>query len=183
MKRYRRYVLLAILAVFGAAQVQAQASDRRIAVTIDDLPWQRMGKTPAAQLPAFHAQLMASLRQAHVPIVGFVNEDKLEQDGQLQPQRVAMLRDWLEAGYELGNHTYGHVNLHEVGLPAYEDAIVRGERTLRPLLAEYGQSLRWFRHPSLATGRSDAEREAVVAFVAALATASRRSPVDSGEWV
>lgn len=183
MKRYRRYVLLAILAVFGAAQVQAQASDRRIAVTIDDLPWQRMGKTPAAQLPAFHAQLMASLRQANVPIVGFVNEDKLEQDGQLQPPRVAMLRDWLEAGYELGNHTYGHVNLHEVGLPAYEDAIVRGERTLRRLLAEYGQSLRWFRHPYLATGRSDAEREAVVAFVAARGCRIAPVTVDSGDWV
>ncbi|MDL5366551.1 polysaccharide deacetylase family protein [Xanthomonas sp. NCPPB 2654] len=186
MKRYCRYVLLAVLAVlavFGAAQVQAQESDRRIAVTIDDLPWQRMGETPAAQLPAFHAQLMASLRQADVPIVGFVNEDKLEQDGHLQPQRVAMLRDWLDAGYELGNHTYGHVNLHDVGLPAYEDAIVRGERSLRPLLAEYGQQLRWFRHPYLATGRSAADREAVVAFVAARGYRIAPVTVDNSEWV
>ncbi|UYB51903.1 polysaccharide deacetylase family protein [Xanthomonas sp. AM6] len=183
MKRYCRCVLLAALAVFGAAQVQAQEPDRRIAVTIDDLPWQRMGKTPAAQVPAFHAQLMASLKQADVPIVGFVNEDKLEQDGQPQAQRVAMLRDWLDAGYELGNHTYGHVNLHEVGVPAYEDAIVRGERTLRPLLAEYGQPLRWFRHPYLATGRSEADREAVVAFVGARGYRIAPVTVDNGEWV
>ncbi|MBN6150755.1 polysaccharide deacetylase family protein [Xanthomonas sp. AmX2] len=180
-----RFLLSALLLVSAAAQaqVQAQVDDRRIAVTIDDLPWQRMGQTPQAQLPALHAQLMAALKQAQVPIVGFVNEDKLERDGQLQPQRVAMLRDWLDAGYELGNHTYGHVNLHEVGVPAYEDAIVRGERTLRPLLAGYGQPLRWFRHPYLASGRSQADREAVVGFVVARGYRVAPVTVDNGEWV
>ncbi len=174
-------LLPALLCV--AAFAQAQDDTRRIAVTIDDLPWQRIEQTPPAQLPALHAQLMASLRQAQVPIVGFVNVDKLEQDGQVQPQRVAMLRDWLDAGYALGNHTYGHVNLHQVGVPAYEDAIVRGERTLRPLLAERGQPLQWFRHHYLATGRSVADREAVNAFLVAHGYRIAPVTVDSGEWV
>lgn len=181
MRVLRCLLLPALLCIAGLAQ--AQDDTRRIAVTIDDLPWQRIEQTPLAQLPALQAQLMASLRQAQVPIVGFVNEDKLEQDGQVQPQRVAMLRDWLDAGYALGNHTYGHVNLHQVGVPAYEDAIVRGERTLRPLLAERGQPLQWFRHPYLATGRSVADREAVNAFLAAHGYRIAPVTVDSGEWV
>ncbi|AJC46161.1 polysaccharide deacetylase family protein [Xanthomonas sacchari] len=181
MRVLRCLLLPALLCITAFAQ--AQDDTRRIAVTIDDLPWQRIEQTPPAQLPALHAQLMASLRQAQVPIVGFVNEDKLEQDGQVQPQRVAMLRDWLDAGYALGNHTYGHVNLHRVGVPAYEDAIVRGERTLRPLLAERGQPLQWFRHPYLATGRSVADCEAVNAFLAAHGYRIAPVTVDSGEWV
>ena len=91
---------------------------------------------------------------AQAPVVGFVNEDKLEVAGVVQPARVAMLRDWLDAGAELGNHTHGHVDLHAVGVPAYEDAILKGERQLRPLLAERGAGPRWFRHPYLRAGRT-----------------------------
>ena len=106
--RFPMTAWLLVLLAFGA---HAAEPDRRIAITIDDLPWQRMDKTPAADLPLRHAQLMAQLKQAGVPVVGFVNEGKLEIDGQVQPARVAMLRDWREAGYELGNHTHGHVEV------------------------------------------------------------------------
>ena len=114
--RFPMTAWLLVLLAFGA---HAAEPDRRIAITIDDLPWQRMDKTPAADLPLRHAQLMAQLKQAGVPVVGFVNEGKLEIDGQVQPARVAMLRDWREAGYGLGNHTHGHLDLHAVGLPAF----------------------------------------------------------------
>ena len=136
--RFPMTAWLLVLLAFGA---HAAEPDRRIAITIDDLPWQRMDKTPAADLPLRHAQLMAQLKQAGVPVVGFVNEGKLEADGQVQSARVAMLRDWLGAGYELGNHTHGHVDLHAVGLPAYRQDILDGERVLRPLLAERGLAM------------------------------------------
>ena len=145
---------LLLLVVLLPTAAFAATPDRRIAITIDDLPWQRIELTPAAELPARHAQLIAALKQAGTPGVGFVNEGKLEVDGQVRPERVAMLHDWLEAGYELGNHTYGHVDLHAVGLDAYQADILRGERQLRPLLAERGRTPRWFRHPYLRAGRT-----------------------------
>ena len=120
--------------LLAIATVHAAEPDRRIAVTIDDLPWQRMDSTPPTRLHSGHAALIAQLKQAGVPVTGFVNEDKLEVDGVVQPERVAMLRDWLDTGADLGNHTYGHVDLHVVGIPAFEDAIVKGERVLRPAL-------------------------------------------------
>jgi hypothetical protein len=134
-------------------------------------------------LPAQHAALLAQLKQAGVPVIGFVNEDKLEIDGQLQPDRLAMLRDWRDAGYELGNHTYGHLDLHEVGLPAYEEAILRGERQLRPLLAERGLAPRYFRHPYLRAGRTLEDRAALAGFLAAHGYRIAPVTVDNGEWV
>ena len=113
-----RVLLLSALAL----SAHAAEPDRRIAITVDDLPWQRMDRRPPTELSARHAQLMAQLKQAGVPAVGFVNEGKLEVDGQVQPERVAMLRAWRDAGFELGNHTHGHLDLHEVGLPAFEQA-------------------------------------------------------------
>lgn len=157
--------------------------DRRIVVTIDDLPWQRMATTPPETLQARHDALMAQLRMAGVPVVGFVNEDKLEVDGQLQPARVKMLEDWLDDGHELGNHTHGHVDLHVVGLSAYQEAILRGERVLRPMLAERGKTSRWFRNPYLRAGRTAEDKAALAAFLAEHGYRLAPVTVDNGEWV
>ena len=175
--------MLAVLLALCSSWATAQAPDRRIAITIDDLPWQRIGKTADADLQSRHASLMAQLKVANAPVVGFVNEDKLERDGVLQPARVAMLRDWLDAGAELGNHTYGHVDLHVVGVPAYQDAILRGERQLRPLLAEHGSQPRWFRHPYLRAGRTQQDKAAVRDFLAQHGYRIAPVTVDNGEWV
>ena len=157
--------------------------DRRITVTIDDLPWQRMAEAPPETLQARHEALMAQLKQGGVPVVGFVNEDKLERDGVLQPARVRMLEDWLDAGYELGNHTYGHVDFHVVGLPAYEDAILRGERVLRPMLAKRHATPRWFRNPYLRAGMTDDDKAALGTFLADHGYRLAPVTVDGGEWV
>jgi peptidoglycan/xylan/chitin deacetylase (PgdA/CDA1 family) len=172
-----------LLCGLSAHAADTTPPDRRIAVTIDDLPWQRIDRTAVAGLASRHAQLLASLRRAGVPVVGFVNEDKLESDGQVQPARVAMLRDWLDAGFDLGNHTYGHVDLHAVGMDAYRDAILRGERTLRPLLADYGKTPAWFRHPYLRAGRTPEDKAAVAGFLAAHGYRIAPVTVDNGEWV
>lgn len=179
--RIHALIVLSLLAVFATAH--AAEPDRRIAVTIDDLPWQRMDSTPPARLRSGHAALIAQLRQAGGPVTGFVNEDKLEVDGAVQPERVAMLRDWLDAGADLGNHTYGHVDAHVVGIPAFEDAIVKGERVLRPLMAECGAAPRWFRHPYLRAGQTDTDKQAIVDFLAAHGYRVAPVTVDNGEWV
>jgi peptidoglycan/xylan/chitin deacetylase (PgdA/CDA1 family) len=161
----------------------ARPPDRRITVTIDDLPWQRMAKTPPEALPVRHAALLEQLRLGGVPVVGFVNEDKLEVDGVVQPERVAMLEAWLDAGYELGNHTLGHLDLHQVGLPAYREAILRGERVLRPMLAKRGQTPHWFRHPYLRAGRTPEDKTAVADFLTEHGYRIAPVTVDNGEWV
>lgn len=166
-----------------AIPATTSAPDRRITVTIDDLPWQRMADTSPERLRVGHAALLAQLRRGGVPVVGFVNEDKLEVDGVLSSERVAMLQAWLGDGHELGNHTWGHVDLHVAGLPAYQDAILRGERVLRPMMAERGMTPRWFRHPYLRAGVTDADKASVVSFLGEHGYRVAPVTVDNGEWV
>lgn len=173
--------VLALLCLVGAAH--AAEPDRRIALTIDDLPWQRLGERAEPELATQHAQLIAALKRADVPVVGFVNEAKLEVDGQVQPARVQMLRDWRDAGFELGNHTFGHVDLHAMTLEAYEQDILRGEATLRPLLAETGQVPRWFRHPYLHAGQSPQTRAALAAFLQQHGYQIAPVTIDNSEWI
>ncbi|SFS07653.1 Polysaccharide deacetylase [Stenotrophomonas maltophilia] len=163
--------------------VHATEVDRRIAVTIDDLPWARVDTILPADLQARHAALMAQLRQADVPVVGFVNENKLEVDGQVQPARVQMLRDWLDAGYGLGNHTYSHMDLNARGVAAFQQDFLRGEQVLRPLLAERGQRPQWMRHPYLRAGRTAEERAAMDGFFRDHGYRVAPVTVDNGEWV
>ncbi|WP_343237706.1 polysaccharide deacetylase family protein [Stenotrophomonas sp. ISL-67] len=181
LKGILRCGAFAFFCVAGVAH--ATEPDRRIAFTIDDLPWQRLGERAEPDLDAQHARLIAALKQTGVPIVGFVNEAKLEVNGQVQPERVQMLRDWREAGFELGNHTFSHVSMHAVALDVYEQDILRGETILRPLLAETGQTPRWFRHPYLQAGKSPEARAELAAFLQQHSYRIAPVTIDNGEWV
>ncbi|CCP11317.1 polysaccharide deacetylase [Stenotrophomonas maltophilia SKK35] len=178
-----RALLRALPLLLLSLAVQAAEVDRRIAVTIDDLPWARVDEIVPADLQVRHAALMAQLRQAHVPVVGFVNENKLDVDGQVQPARVQMLRDWLDAGYVLGNHTYSHMDLNAKGVAAFQQDFLRGETVLRPLLAERGQVPQWMRHPYLRAGRNAEERVQMDAFFKQHGYRVAPVTVDNGEWV
>ena len=70
--------------------------------------------------------------------------------------RIATLQRWLEAGLEIGNHTYSHPRIAENAVSAFLDDIVKGEVITRPLLEARGKKLVWFRYPFLATGNGPA---------------------------
>jgi peptidoglycan/xylan/chitin deacetylase (PgdA/CDA1 family) len=97
--------------------------------------------------------------------------------------RVHLLRDWLDAGADLGNHGQDHADLHAVGLDEYESQILRGETFLRPLLEERGRTPRWFRHPYLRAGRSVAEKAALGAFLDEHGYRIAPVTVDTSDWV
>ncbi len=175
--------LIALLLLVVAGVGHAAELDRRIAVTIDDLPWARLEEIQPADLQARHQALLAQLKQAGVPVVGFVNEGKLQVDGVVRPERVQMLRDWLDAGYVLGNHTWSHMDLNAEGVAAFQQDFLRGEQVLRPLLAERGQVPEWMRHPYLRAGRTAEDRAQMDMFFARHGYRIAPVTVDNGEWV
>ena len=80
-------------------------------------------------------KLVAHLREQKVPTVGFVNEVKLHENGPEQlAARSALLEQWLDAGVELGNHTYSHVDINAVALADYTQDVLKGEEITRALM-------------------------------------------------
>lgn len=159
----------------------AEVPRRQMALTIDDLPSQEVNRASEANLAARNARIVAALKGTNA--IGFVNEDKLEVDGEVQPQRVQWLRDWLVAGIGLGNHTFNHNGLHATPIADYEQSIVDGERVLRPLLAEFDRTPRWFRHPYLQAGQDDAVRARLDGFLEQHGYRVAPVTVDNGEWI
>jgi peptidoglycan/xylan/chitin deacetylase (PgdA/CDA1 family) len=183
----KRFVMLwAFLATMLVGAADARDGDalpprRRVAITVDDLPWVEFAQSPPRLVAERHRRLVSALRGTHA--IGFVNEDKLEDEGVVVPARVAMLRDWLAMGLDLGNHTYGHVGLTTTPIADYETAILRGERITRGLLTDAGRELRWFRHPFLQAGRDDATRTRLAAFLATHGYRVAPVTVDNGDWI
>ena len=102
----------------------AQEPVRRVAVTIDDLPTVNIvGDTENARHEVTR-RLLASLGSRGIPAIGFVNESKLYDTGVLVPERLDLLREWLEAGFELGNHSYSHPDLHRVSAEEFKHDII-----------------------------------------------------------
>ena len=157
--------------------------DRRIAITFDDVPGVMLRNEPPSDLAAKHARLIGSLKQAGVPAIGFVNEGLLYAHDTLRPERVQMLDDWLDAGFELGNHTRWHSDLNAVGARHFELDILDGERLLRPMLAERGQKPQWFRYPLLRTGTTIEEKAEVEAFLVEHGYRIAPVTINSSEWV
>lgn len=151
------FLLAALLALPLAAQ-------KRIALTFDDLPFTPPTVALEAQR-ALTAKLLGSLRRHRVPAIGFVNEDKLLVKGEVDG-RIGLLEAWLDAGFELGNHNWGHVGFQATPLAAYEDAVVRGDAVTRWLLARRGKAPRYYRHTFTQTGPTKEAKAAFEAFLA-----------------
>lgn len=134
--------------VLGA--VALFAAGRRVAITIDDLPrGGDLGPTDVVSLRAMTEQLLRPFRDQKIPVTGFVNEG----GGALAATDLGQILDlWLDAGADLGNHSYSHLNLNDIPLEQYTADIVRGEPVLRAALAARGRKLEFYRHPFLHTG-------------------------------
>lgn len=160
MNRLLAVIVCALLPLTASA-----AGGKRIAITIDDLPV--VGTTPIAPAEKSHitTRILEALRAHDALAVGFVNEDKLLEAGGIDAN-VALLQAWLDAGMELGNHTYGHVGMHDTDLAAMQAAVIQGETVSRWLSSRADRPYRYFRHPYTRTGNSPEEKAAFETFLA-----------------
>jgi peptidoglycan/xylan/chitin deacetylase (PgdA/CDA1 family) len=172
--------LTATFAVLAATGSGAQPAGRVIAVTFDDLPLTRSGSL--AVMEQATASLLRTLTTEQIPAIGFVNEVKLAIPEEVE-QRTALLAAWLDAGADLGNHTYSHVAIDQVPFQTYRDDLIRGEEVTRRLLAARGRALRYFRHPQLRTGPTPEYKRAIEALLAERGYAVAPVTIDNNEFV
>lgn len=158
-----------------------QAPSRTVAFTFDDLPAVRF--TTLADARAMTARLLDGLQREAVPAIGFVNEGKLDAVPAQRAGRIGLLAAWLDAGHTLGNHTYSHLRLYGAPLGEFEADVLRGEQVTRPLAERRGGVFKYFRHPTLNTGRSLAIKDSVDQFLAVRGYVVAPVTVDSDEYL
>ena len=154
--KFGRLISGVVGAALAVALSASQVAAHSVALTFDDLPV--FGQfDSAAEGAEVTDRLLAGLRRYHWKATGFVNEDQLEAAD--RPQRILLLKRWLDAGMDLGNHTYSHLSLNKTPVDAYIADVARDETVTGRLLAARGKRERWFRYPYLETGNTLAIRE------------------------
>ena len=181
-------VVPAVAVAMSLAANCAIGAERAVAVTFDDLPGSAgsMVSIDTATLRETTSKLLATLREHRIPVVAFVNEGKLFVDGEKADDvaaRTAILEMWLDAGVELGNHTYSHHSLNRTPLDEFEADVVRGEVVTRRLLLAKGMTLRYFRHPYLHVGLDLDKRRAFEAFLAGRGYTVAPVTIDDDDYV
>ena len=164
MKRTLLIVLL--LGLCGSVRAQAVAT-RTMAVTIDDLPYVNMADGPyITNARAATAKILSTLKKHKVSAVGFVNERMLGEAGE-RDARIALLREWVDAGMILGNHTYSHPDFNRLTVEEFQEEITKGEVVTRQLMRSRQPYQLYFRHPMTHTGDTREKKEAIEQFLSA----------------
>lgn len=180
----RRALVLACLLLlsFQSAGV-SQPPGRLISLTFDDLPAQRAQALAPERVDEILPALIRTLSEGEIPAIGFVNEVKLLVDERVDSGRVGLLEQWLDAGLELGNHSFSHPDLHRTPLADYLDDVARGEAVTRSLAEARSMPYRYFRHPMLHTGTDLETKRAVERFLADRDLAIAPVTIDNSEWI
>lgn len=185
MNPKRLVLTLSFLITFSPATVDAQkllSGQKTVAITIDDLPVNSSRNDVATQT-TITRKLLRAIKSNRVPAIGFVNESKLLTDGKLDEKRVALLRMWLDAGLELGNHTFSHPDLHRISLETFKADVIRGEEVTTKLLKTNGRALRYFRHPFLHSGNNLETKREFEKFLAERGYTIAPVTIDNSEWI
>lgn len=152
---------------------------RPLLISVDDLPVAAGSlHTDPGERELITRGLLAALAKHHVPAVGLVIWGNVKTGD----DRV-LLRRWLAAGHELGNHSASHFDLTTTAAEPYVADVEAGRAGLASFLAgEDDRKLRFFRFPFLDEGDTPAKLDAVRAYLARSGQRNLPVTIDDQDW-
>jgi peptidoglycan/xylan/chitin deacetylase (PgdA/CDA1 family) len=159
------------------------AQQKMVAITIDDLPFVRLNLFSETELIQKTDKLLSALDKQNAPATGFVNLSKVYKSGELDSVRFNLLRQWLDKGFDLGNHTFSHPDYNYVSYNYFINDIEKNEQMLNLLLSEYHKSMPYFRHPYLHRGNSKAKADSLVKYLLKRNYIEAPVTIDNAEWI
>lgn len=176
--------LLPALAACLLLAQPASALERRVTVTFDDLPFQASSDAlcdPEAAL-ALTNSFLDMLRPLDAHAAAFVNESQVceERRDEILP---VLLNAWVDAGVDLGNHGFSHMDINRVTADEWLADMELGAVTTRQVLQSRGRWLSWMRHPFLHAGDTPEKRAAADAGLAAMGLRVAPVTIDNSDWM
>jgi len=156
------------------------ADKREVAITLDDLPMAQSGVRGCefGSLQMQTLRLITALLHQRVPLTAFVVGGECPE---LSPEQLrTVLRLWLDAGVELGNHTFSHADLNSVDPAKFEQDILQCDELLRKLP---GGAPHYFRYPMLHLGTTAETKQSVARFLAAHGYTNAPVTFDNSDWM
>ncbi|HEX3556639.1 MAG TPA: SgcJ/EcaC family oxidoreductase, partial [Thermoanaerobaculia bacterium] len=183
MKRTLTLSAITVLALLAGSSIIGAggtgSSGRPLLISVDDLPVAGGGiHTSPDERELITRGLLAALAKHHVPAVGLVIWGNVKTGD----DRV-LLRRWLAAGHELGNHSASHLDLTTTAAEAYAADVEAGRAGLAGFLAgEDDRKLRFFRFPFLDEGDTQAKLDALRAYLGRSGQRNLPVTIDDQDW-
>ncbi len=174
-------IIILVFLVFTNQLTFSQTKE--ICITLDDLPVVSYDFKEIEFQQSVVKKLIETFDAYQIPAIGFVNESKLYVDGKLNDEKVGLLKTWLEAGYELGNHTYSHKDHHKVSYDDFTIDILDGEKVCKQLTKEFDQGYNYFRHPFLHIGLEKAKHDSLRSFLNAHNYIEAPVSIDNDDYI
>jgi peptidoglycan/xylan/chitin deacetylase (PgdA/CDA1 family) len=134
----------------------APTPQKRMAVTVDDLPFQYSADVTPAQESTCFRKVLAVLNKHNVKAIGFVIGN------QIKPHHKVLLDEFIAAGNVVGNHTFSHDALNSTDALQFEKDIDRCQKAIAPWVSKN----RFFRYPYLQEGDTEAKQTAIANYLA-----------------
>lgn len=144
-----------------------------LSITMDDGP--NLDPTPKLSGDERNRRLLEAFHEKHVRVVLFANGIR----GGDSPEGIRWLEAWGKAGHRIGNHTYSHSNLEEIGVARFKEDLLRLDRLIRPLPG-YWPMLRF---PFLLEGKGVVERQAVRSMLKEQGYGSAPVSIPTYDWL
>lgn len=178
-----KYRLIPFIIFFIISPIIFSQNVNKIAITMDDLPLQRMNSFKPDEYENIFNKLVNEIKSQKIYTIGFAISSQLYTNGIIDETKVKLLEKWIDAGLDLGNHTYSHKSAHKVPLAEYEEDILKGEAITKELLQKRGKQLKYFRHPFLNTGLSLEVKNEINSFLKNHGYSVAPVTLDNSEWI
>lgn len=170
----------ALLAAIAPPARAAAGEPIPLVVTVDDLPIAGGLHESAEERARITRGLLAALAKHGIRAVGLVTWSNVT-----GPADLDLLGEWLSAGHELGNHSYGHLDYSRTDSAAYVADVEKGRAALAGFLEERGAQegrVRYFRFPFLREGETPEKLGAVRRYLAASGQRNLPVTIDDQDW-
>ena len=187
MRRFLSIIGATIFALGGLACAWSTAigaeprlGPMRVAVTVDDLPAHGDLLPGVERIDMTRGVLKALKDNGLKQIYGFSNGIDIGSE----PGLIDVLKEWLKAGYPLGNHSYSHADLDKVTSQAYVADIEKMDVLLKTLspVSPLVQQRYVYRYPYLAEGNTLEKRDAVRSYLFKHGYKIAEVTIDYDDW-
>ncbi len=154
------------------------AAQKKVAITIDDIPNIRQFKADGRQ-----SLLLDTLVSRRIPAAIFINEGLLYQN-QANCDNIELLKKWIAADeVTVGTHTYAHSNYSKVGIDSFRMDIIKGMEQSQLLSEQFGKEISYFRFPYNDLGSDSLQQTKAQEVLDSLELISCPFTVESSDWM
>ena len=127
--------------------------------------------------------LIEKLKAHRVPAIGFVAGAGISNGDKLYPARADVVRQWRDAGFEIGIGNFKHVWFYDTPFDEYVAGVEKNASVTKQILGEKDLPLRYFSYPYLNTGKTEEDKNRFESWLATRGLRSVKYTFDNQEWM